>query len=359
MIYILIAILIFGILIAVHEFGHFITAKLLGVQVNEFSIGMGPAIFSKTKGETLYSLRVLPIGGFCAMEGEDEDSDNPRAFGAAAGWKKLIILVAGAWMNFVTGLLICCVLMAGAAAFVEPVVAGFVAEYPQEMVGEAGLMEGDRILSVNGERIYLYSDITLFFSRSNGETMNLVIERNGQRVYLNDYPLHLREWTEEGQTVTRYGVNFSVSEATFASKLKNSWLMAIDFVRLVRFSLQELFTGGAGLQDLTGPVGIVDTMSQVGSESKSMGDAVYYILYLAALIAVNLAVMNLLPLPALDGGRIFFLILNGICALLFRRRIPSKYEGYVHMAGMVLLLGLMVVVTFSDIGKIVSRFMAS
>ncbi len=350
MFYIIIAILLFGFLIAIHEFGHFITAKAFGVRVNEFAIGMGPAIFSKQRGETLYALRVFPVGGYCAMEGEDEASDDPRAFGAQKGWKRLIILAAGAAMNFLAGLVLILLLFSGAQAFTTPMISGFMDGFPLE--GEQGLMAGDRIVSINGERIYLYNDVTLFLSRGSGEPYDIVVERNGQRVVLNDLPLEPREYTVEGQQVTRYGLYFSIEEATVGAKLRNSWYNAIDFVRLVRISLTDLVTGNAGLKDMTGPVGIVDTITQVGSQSASVRIAMENILYFGALIAVNLAVMNLLPLPALDGGRIFFLLINGVWMLLFRRRIDPKYEGYVHVAGLVALLALMAVVTFNDLARI-------
>ncbi|MBE6973047.1 MAG: RIP metalloprotease RseP [Ruminococcaceae bacterium] len=350
MLYIIIAVLLFGFLIAIHEFGHFITAKAFGVRVNEFAIGMGPAIFSRQKGETLYALRVFPVGGYCAMEGEDEDSDDPRAFGAQKGWKRLVILAAGAFMNFLAGLVLILLLFSGAQAFSTPVISGFMDGFPLE--GEQGLMAGDRIVSINGERIYLYNDVTLFLSRGNGEPYDIVVERNGQRVVLNDLPLEPREYTVDGQTVTRYGLYFSIEEATVGAKLRNSWYNAIDFVRLVRISLTDLVSGNAGLKDMTGPVGIVDTITQVGSQSASVRIALENILYFGALIAVNLAVMNLLPLPALDGGRIFFLLINGAWMLLFRRRIDPKYESYVHVAGLVALLALMAVVTFNDLARI-------
>ena len=282
--YVVIAVLIFGVLIATHELGHFATAKLLGVQVNEFAVGMGPALWKKEKGETLYSIRALPIGGYCAMEGEDEESDNPRAFGRASGWKKIVILCAGAFMNFLTGFVLILILFSQATGFVLPTIDGFLEGYGVE----------DRGISVGREII----------------------------------------------------------PATLGSKLLYSWYNSLDFVRTVWISLGDLVSGVVGLRDLSGPVGIVTTISQVGTQSETVGDAVYNILYLSALIAVNLAVMNLLPLPALDGGRIFFLFLNGLLFGLFRRKIDPKYEGYVHMAGLALLLTLSLAVTFSDVGKL-------
>lgn len=350
MLYIIIAILLFGALIAVHEFGHFITAKAFGVRVNEFAIGMGPALFSKQKGETLYALRAFPIGGYCAMEGEEDDSDDPRSFGKQAMWKKLIVLAAGAAMNFLTGLVLVLVLFSQAQAFAVPVLVGFMDGFPLE--GEQGLMVGDRILSVNGERIRLSSDVSLFLDRGYGEPYDMVVERNGAKVVLDDLPLELQEYTENGKTTRRYGLYFGVEEATVANKLKNSWYTAMNFVRLVRISLTDLITGAAGVKDLTGPVGIVDTITQVGNRAETLAGAARNILHFCALIAVNLAVMNLLPLPALDGGRIFFLLINGLWFLLFRRRIDPKYESYVHIVGLLALLALMVVVTFNDLIRV-------
>ena len=349
LVYILIALLLFGVLVAVHELGHFAAAKLLGVRVNEFAIGMGPALWKRQRGETLYSLRAFPVGGYCAMEGEDEDSEDPKAFGAQPARKRLVILCAGAFMNFVTGLLLILLLYAGAKSFTAPVIAGFMDGFP--LVGEQGLMAGDRIVSIDGERVYLASDVSLLLSRA-GDGVDLVVRRDGRKVVLNDLPLTLREYTVNGQQVQRYGLYFTEEKATLGAKLRISWLNAVDFVRLVRLSLTDLLSGSAGLKDLTGPIGIVDTIAQVGSQSATAAIAVQNILYFGALIAVNLAVMNLLPLPALDGGRVFFLLVNALWQFVFRRKINPKYEGYIHFAGLLALLGLMAVVAFNDLARI-------
>lgn len=354
MLYIIIAILMFGLLIAVHEFGHFFTAKLFGVRVNEFSIGMGPALLKKQKGETLYSLRIFPVGGYCAMEGEDEDSQDPRAFGNAAAWKRVIVLVAGAAMNFLVGFLLVLALYSQSTAFYQPVISGFSEGFGVE---DCGLQPGDVILSVDGHRVYYYNNLNMLLSRA-GDTIDWVVERDGQKVRVEGTYLPWRETTtEDGRTVYRRGLLLSALEhpATALNVVKYSWYGSMDFVRMVWMSLGDLVTGAAGLRDMSGPVGIVSMISEVGTQSASTQAAFYNITYFAALIAVNLAVMNLLPLPALDGGRVFFLILNGLLYILFKRKIDAKYEGYVHLAGLALLMGLSLMVTFSDVGKLLGR----
>ena len=352
MVYILAAILVFGVLIAVHELGHFMAAKACGVRVNEFSIGMGPALWKKQKGETQYSLRLFPVGGFCAMEGEEEDSDDPTALNNQGFWAKLLIFAAGAAMNFIAGLLIILVLYADAQAFYVPVVAGFADGCPLESAD--GLQEGDRLLRIDGEKVYVYSDISLLMGLNKTGAFDLQIERNGEVITLRDFTMERREYTDQnGKAYTGYGLYFGAEEATLGRKLSYSWNNAMDFARLVRLSLQMLVTGQAGVKDLSGPVGIVSTMTQVGEQAATTRAAVENIAYLAALIAVNLAVMNLLPLPALDGGKIFFLVINAIGMLLFKKQIPAKYENYIHFAGLVLLLALMAVITFSDVWKLI------
>ena len=352
MVYILAAILVFGVLIAVHELGHFMAAKACGVQVNEFSIGMGPALWKKQKGETQYSLRLFPVGGFCAMEGEEEDSDDPTALNNQGFWAKLLIFAAGAAMNFIAGLLIILVLYADAQAFYVPVVAGFADGCPLESAD--GLQEGDRLLRIDGEKVYVYSDISLLMGLNKTGAFDLQIERNGEVITLRDFTMERREYTDQnGKAYTGYGLYFGAEEATLGRKLSYSWNNAMDFARLVRLSLQMLVTGQAGVKDLSGPVGIVSTMTQVGEQAATTRAAVENIAYLAALIAVNLAVMNLLPLPALDGGKIFFLVINAVSMQLFKKQIPAKYENYIHFAGLILLLALMAVITFSDVWKLI------
>ena len=350
--FIVIAIIAFGVLVGIHEFGHFIAAKSLGVKVNEFSIGMGPAIFKRQKGETLYALRILPIGGYCAMEGEDEETDDPRCFSRQRGWKKIIILAAGSFMNFLLGLVLVLVIFSQAAGFNAPVISGFTENNPYE--GENALQVGDEIYSVDGHRIYFTGNFSLYLSRNSSQVYDIVVIRDGERVELNDFAM---KPYEQADGSTAYGLSFSVVEANLGNTLKYSWYTTIDFVRQVWLALSDLVGGLMGLDDMAGVVGIVDMINDVGSETaqnEGVGIALMDIGYLVAFIAVNLAVMNMLPIPALDGGRVLFVLLNGLIHLITRKRIPARYEGYVHTAGFVLLLGLMVVVMYNDISRIIS-----
>ena len=345
---VLFAILLFSILIFIHELGHFVAAKLSGVQVNEFSMFMGPALWKKQIGETLYSVRLIPLGGYCAMEGEDADTDNPRSFQKAAWWKRLIILVAGAAMNFLMGVVLMFLVYMPAQAVVEPVIASF--EEFATIDAEQGLQVGDRILELDGEKIYVQSDFSLILGLHPGEYHDLVVERQGQKVEIPNLHMEKHEVTDEdGVTQWLFGMNFTLQELTFAGKIRYAWYQCMDTVRMVRLSLQMLLTGQAGLSDMSGPVGIVQQMSTVAEASPTAVDALLNMLYFGAFIAINLAVMNLLPIPALDGGRVVGLLITTAVEAVTRKKIDPRYEGYLHGAGMVFLLGLMAVVMFKDI----------
>ena len=345
---ILFAILLFSFLIFIHEFGHFIAAKLSGVQVNEFSMFMGPAIYKKQHGETLYSVRCIPIGGYCAMEGEDVDTDNPRSFQKAVWWKRLIILVAGAALNFLVGVMIMVIVFLPAKQFITPVVSSF--EPWSTVQGEEGLRVGDRFLEVDGEKIYTQSNVSMMLSLNPGDVHDLVVERNGEKVVLDDFEMLRHEVeNEDGTKSLLYGFSFSLEDATFGGKLRYAWLNSLDTVRTVRLSLQMLLSGQAGLKDMSGPVGIVQIMSDTAQQSATAFDAFMNMLYFGGFIAINLAVMNLLPIPALDGGRVVGLLLTTAVEKITKKKIDPKYEGYLHGAGMILLLVLMAVIMFKDI----------
>ena len=339
--YILLVIVLFGVLIAIHEFGHFITAKLLGVKVNEFAIGMGPALWTRQRGETLYALRAFPVGGYCAMEGEDEDTGDPRAFSRQKGWKKIIILCAGSFMNFLLGLVIMVALALGVTQVSAPIISGFMDGFALE--GESGLMVGDRLLEIDGHAIWLRSDAFLYLDRNDGVSgVDLVVERDGQRVVLDDFPMTRAIETEEnGRMVKKFGITIG---------------QMVDFVRIVWVSLGDLVTGRVAVSQLSGVIGVVDVVSEMGEQAQDQAQSalagVLDVLSMMALIAVNLAVMNMLPIPALDGGRIFFVLLNGLLFAVAKRRIPEKYEGYVHAGAFVVLLALMAVVALHDVWNI-------
>ena len=324
------AIFLFSVLIFVHELGHFTAAKLSGVQVNEFSMFMGPAIWKKQVGETLYAIRCIPIGGYCAMEGEDGGSDNPRSFDKAAWWKRLIILAAGAAMNFLIGvvLMVIVVLMVSVCLpgkqTAVPVIASF--EDYATVNGENGLQAGDRIVEVDGEKLYSYSDFSMILSLNPGDVHDITVRRNGEKVVLKDFLLEKHEVTlENGSTGLRYGINFTLSTPNFWEKLGMAWNQSLDTVRMVRLSLQMLLGGKVGIKDMSGPVGIVSEMSKVAAASDSKVTALLNMLYFGGFIAINLAVMNLLPIPALDGGRIVCLLITVVVEAITKKKINPKY----------------------------------
>ena len=345
------AILLFSFLIFIHELGHFVAAKLSGVQVNEFAMFMGPAIVKWERGQTKYSIRCIPIGGYCAMEGEDTDTDNPHSFQKAAWWKRLIILLAGSGMNFITGLLLMAIVFAPAKQIVVPQIAS--AEVGCTVVSEGGLQVGDRLLKVDGERVYVSSDFDMILTLKGGDTHDFLVERGGQKVHVDDLKMEKHLFGDEEQP--RYGFTFALQQATFGNKLKLVWNNSMNVVRSVRMSLQMLINGQAGLKEMTGPVGIVQMMSDTAQASETNLDALMNMLYFGAFIAINLAVMNLLPLPALDGGRAVCLLLTAGFQAVTKKKIDPKYEGYLHGIGMILLLALMAVILFKDIFVIFKR----
>ena len=366
------ALLIFGAVIAIHEFGHFAVAKLCGVQVNEFSIGMGPTLIKTYRKGTQYTLRLLPVGGFVALEGEESpeseqaeggsgDDDGPdippevlaqrtgKPLNEAAVWQRMLVMAAGAVMNFVLGFVVLLLLISLRS---EPITSKVIyAVEDNALCGQTGLQAGDEIVAVNGRHCFVANDMLYELMRTESYRADFTVRRDGKLVELPD--VQFDTWQDEqGQTHMTLGFTVYGLKKTPQNVLKESANSVIYYGRIIYTSLADLLRGRESINDLSGPVGIVTTISQVGTQSETVGDAVYNILYLSALIAVNLAVMNLLPLPALDGGRIFFLFLNGLLFGLFRRKIDPKYEGYVHMAGLALLLTLSLAVTFSDVGKL-------
>ena len=308
--YILFAILIFGFLIFIHELGHFLTAKALDVQVNEFSICMGPALWKKQRGETLYAIRCIPIGGYCAMEGEDEESENPRAFTSKAWWRRLIILAAGSFMNYVAGILALVIIYSCVAGFSTPRIERFYDGCPYE--SEEGLHAGDELYKIDGRRVFIYSDVGMLLDRNTTGVFDLTVKRDGALVELKDFKMVPVEYTVDGVTEMKYGFYFAAEEKTAGAVLKNAWNTSLDFARLVWMGLGDLLSGMVSVKEMSGPVGIVSTIVDTGRSAASVADGLLNVAYLGAFIAINLAVMNMLPLPALDGGRIFLLLVGAV-----------------------------------------------
>jgi len=328
-------IIILCILIFVHELGHFVAAKLSNVRVNEFALGMGPAFFKKKRGETQYSLRVLPIGGFCAMEGEDGGSDDSRSFEKKPAHIRAIILVAGSFMNVVLAILI----MSGMFFFG----AAPTTEIREVGVGSpaqaAGMLPGDRIVSIDGVEIREWQDIVTQITNTEKDSVAIGIVRDGRELTLQTNIIT----GEDGRRVIGIVPDSTLSLTNpfiaLALGAEASYHMLTNMIEIVG----QLFTGGVPASDLVGPIGI----AYIVEDTARMG--MRPLLFLVALISLNLAIVNLLPFPALDGGRLLFLGIRKITG----RAISDTMEGRIHLIGMILLLALMLYVTWNDIGRFI------
>ncbi len=379
---ILVALIIFGVIIMVHELGHFIMAKLMGVKVNEFSMGMGPKLFQFGKGETKYTLRAFPVGGFCAMEGEDSagagevelpgragESEaeeiqaeevlaqavpDPRAFNQKKVWRRILIVVAGPIMNLILGFLL---LLAYFGVCFVPDADGNVyfasttiSSLQEGASSENGLQTGDTILKLDGKTIFTDRDLVMVLSSADDDVFDIVVGRevNGkkEKVTLSQVPFQWFDSEKRGYTFTVLPI-----EQTLGSVITQSAKMECTVSVMIWRSLGDMLTGKYGLRDLSGPVGTVDAIGDTVSGAiaeEHWQDGLGNILLMVVLITVNVGIFNLLPIPALDGGRLLFLIWEGIS----RKPVPPKYEGMIHAIGLLLLLLLIVVVTFSDIMKL-------
>ena len=325
------AIILFCILIFPHELGHFAVAKAVGVKVNEFALGMGPAIFKIQKGETLYALRMIPIGGYCAMEGENEESEDNRAFNNKPGWAKISVLVSGSAMNVIIALIVITIMMgtSGSPTTTIDKVSNNSPAY------ESGIQTGDKILEINENEIKNWDDISTYIKDANSKNITMALERNGEIIKLKVTP------TKNTENQLVIGIKPEVTHNVFIaveSGFKYTW----DMTKTMFISLKQLITGGISAKDLTGPVGIISLVSDTSKYG------LWYFGYLTALISLNLAIINMLPLPALDGGRILFVIIRRVTG----KMISDQTEGKVHLAGLVLLLSLMIYVTWNDISRI-------
>lgn len=338
------ALLFFGVIIMIHECGHFACAKLFKVKVNEFSLGMGLALFKRKKGDTLYAVRLFPIGGYVAMEGEDDASEDDRAFNKKPVWQKMIIVVAGALMNLILGFILMVLLLTTSTDLIGTnTIKEF---YPDAVSSQYGLQAGDRFVEIDGHHVWSELDLSFLMSRSQDGVFDFVVERNGEKVTLND--VHFATEQQNGITLIQYDFIIIGEQPGFLNIVKNAFTQSASIVRMVWLSVFDLVTGRYGMSELAGPVGTVDIIADVTAQAVSSG-SLTNLLTIMAFITINVGVANLLPLPALDGGRFLFLAIEAVR----RKPVNPKYEGYVHAAGLALLLLLMVVVTYNDIARIV------
>ncbi|MCD7884967.1 MAG: RIP metalloprotease RseP [Lachnospiraceae bacterium] len=342
---IIIALIVFSLIIIVHELGHFLLAKMNGITVLEFSVGMGPRLLSHQKeGSTRYSLKLLPFGGSCMMLGEDgEDNGEEGSFQSKFVGARISVVAAGPIFNFILAFVLS-IFIVGAIGYDPAVVLGVTEGYP---AAEAGLQEGDLITRMNGKHIRLYRQFYNYIYFHSGETIEFEYERDGATYTAVITPV----MTDNGY---KFGISGSTNYRYKTGPIQTLYYSAYEVWYWIDTTLQSLnllIHGGVSLDDMSGPVGVVSTISETYEESKS--DGVYYIwlnmLNIAILLTANLGVMNLLPIPALDGGRLVFLIIEAVR----RKRISPELEGRVHLVGLMLLMVLMVVIMFNDVLKIV------
>lgn len=345
---IIIAIIIFGLIVTVHEFGHFICAKLSKVNVLEFSIGMGPKIIQKQFGETMYSLRLLPVGGYCAMEGEDDESNTPRSFRSAKLWKRMIILVAGAGMNFVLGFIAIVIMLTMLDTVPTTQISGFSAVQLEDGTLErqsgsydSGLRHDDIFYEIDNTKIYSMLDLNYILSSDSTNVHDVTVIRNGEKVDFKDVVFQ----NASGNTIDFGLVQEKKSPLTI---IKGSGQMFMSMGHIVEMSLKQLVSGNAKKEDISGPVGVVTVISETTQESENIRDTIFQLVYMTALITINIGIFNLLPIPGLDGGRLIFCFIE----LIRRKPVKPEHEGYVHLAGMVLLFGIMIMATYNDIVRL-------
>lgn len=334
----LVAILIFAILVLIHELGHFIVAKLANVKVNEFAIGMGPKLFGKQKGETLYSVRLIPLGGFCAMEGEDAECDDPRAFNNKKPYVRFIILVSGAFMNILLGFVLLFMLSVGNPYTVLPEVKSVVENSASSV---AGLKDNDKILRANGKRIHIIEDLSWTISnntKDNGE-LTLVVKSDSEKRTVTVIP-------QEDNGKLSYGINLKTRENNILNAFSNSVYKTFFYSGVIVDSFISMIKGDIPISQISGPVGIVSEIGTVVEETRTVGlEGFLNLISLTILLTINLGVFNLFPIPALDGGRILFVLYE----MIRRKPVPAEREAVVHFVGFVLLIILSVFIAFKDV----------
>ena len=333
---IILTVLVFSLLIIVHELGHFTTAKLSGVTVNEFWLGMGPTIFKKHYKGTDYCLKALPFGGAVVMEGEDYESNKEGSLSSAPKINKALILVAGSLMNFVLGFIIIFIITLP----MNLIETTTLAELPTGFKYSDSLKQGDTIMKIDEFEIYDTNDVITALNHNQAQIFDIELLRGEEKVVLDNFSFEPAEYTDEnGNTSMRFGLNFDTREITFMEKIEHVFATCTYYAKMVWQSLGQLVSGNVSVNELSGPVGITVMIGEAAEISMSA------MWSFVAFISINLGVMNLLPLPALDGGR---LLLLGVEAIR-RKPLNPTIEGYIHGGGLIVLLGLMLYVTFHDI----------
>jgi len=340
---IILAILFFGFIITIHELGHFTVARIFKVKINEFAIGMGPAIFKRKRKETQYSLRAFPIGGFVSMEGEDEESQDERAFCKKAPWKRFLIVCAGAVINILLGTVLMSIVICQQPLVGTTTIHSFKEGSQLEI---DGLKPGDEIYKINGKVVLSDMDLPYLMYMDDDGAFDITVKRDGEKV-----PLTNVRFT----TVEKDGVKQQINDMTIVGVEKNvlsvtanAFKQTASVARLVWLSLGDLVSGKYGFNDISGPVGTVGVIADVAEESSKRTDY-SALINIMAFITINIGVFNLLPIPALDGGRLVFIVFE----MIFRKPVPAKYENWLHGAVLVLLLLFMLVITFSDVLKLI------
>lgn len=343
MLYVLLAILLFGVLIFVHELGHYICARIFHVTVNEFAIGMGPKIFSVKSKKTgiAYSLRLLPIGGFVSMAGEDEESQDPNAINEKPVWQRIIITAAGSLSNILLGIIVMAVIVLSSSQLYSTTVAGFA---DTSVSCDYGLETGDKIIAVGPRNVHIAYELSYAISRYGGEPVDVKVIRDGKKLVLTDVAFA----TYESSGITFGARDFYITPVnkTVGNVIKNTFYESGVAIRMIYDSLYDLITGKYGFSEISGPVGVTEVLADAAKQKD-----ISYLSFLFVILAMNLGVVNLLPIPALDGGRIFFMLIE----LIFRKKINPKAEGLIHFIGIVILLLFMFVVTCKDIFYLIKK----
>ena len=339
---ILITVLMFGVLILIHELGHFLTARWAKVKINEFAIGMGPTVFKKQGKETIYSIRAFPIGGFVQMDGEDGNGTDENSFNNKPKWKRFLILVAGAFNNLVFGFLLIC-LVYGVLANWSAFPTTTVGEFHEDAVSSAcGLEVNDRIYSIDGYRIYTYNDIGYACNRGGIKPLTVEVLRDGEKVTLENVRFNVESTDYAGDF---FSVDFAVypSRKTIWSTVKYSFNSTISLSRSIYSFLGSLITGNADIKNVSGPIGT----TKVISETVVAETGIHFpsLILMTAMISLNLGIVNLLPFPALDGGRIVVLAYEAI----FRKKMGEKLEVAINVIGFAILMVLMILICIKDI----------